>query len=131
MVNFIYPVNDTSAVNIFKTPKDLVHQKLNMIIRQLLCANNVVEVGAHQMCHKVHLLEGLQRIIARMKNIQQANNVLVIHVLQHSQLTICAFGVHRRVEWTRQLLYGNFNVVYRINCRTGKQSAGVKGRSIV
>ena len=36
-------------MNILHTPHNLINQELNMIIRQLLSLDDVVEVGAHQV----------------------------------------------------------------------------------
>jgi len=102
-------MDDPSAVDVLQTAQDLVDQKLDMIIRQFLRAYYVVQIGVHQVGHHVHLLELIQRIggLSWMKDIQQTNNVLVIHVLQQPQFPIGALRMDRRLEGPGKLLDGH------------------------
>lgn len=40
-------MDNACTVDVLQPPKDLVDQKLHMIIGQPLCSNNIVEIGAH------------------------------------------------------------------------------------
>lgn len=65
-----YPMYDASAVYVLEAPQNLIHQKLNVIIGQALRANDVIQIGAHQMSAQVDLLKWINRIPARMKDVQ-------------------------------------------------------------
>jgi hypothetical protein len=48
-----YPVNYASRVDVFQTSKNLVDEKLDMIIWQFLCPHYIVQICTHQMCYEV------------------------------------------------------------------------------
>uniref|UniRef100_A0A182M113 Uncharacterized protein n=1 Tax=Anopheles culicifacies TaxID=139723 RepID=A0A182M113_9DIPT len=83
-----YPVNNAGTVYVLETAQDLIHEKLDVLVRQALGADDVVQVGAHQVRDQVDLLERFERIVPGMEHIQQANYVFVVHVLQHTQLPV-------------------------------------------
>lgn len=87
-------MNDSRTVYVLQAAQDLVDEELDMLVRQALGADDVVQVGAHQVRHQVDLLERFERIVGpRMEHVQQADNVLVVHVLQHAQLPVGALRV--------------------------------------
>ena len=49
----ILPVNDPRRVYVLHPSDYLVNQELDVVIRQLLGLDNVVEVGPHQVSHHV------------------------------------------------------------------------------
>ena len=48
-----HPVYDAGAVYVFKAPQHLVDKELNVIVRELLCFDNVVQISSHQRSHEV------------------------------------------------------------------------------
>ena len=46
-------MNDSCRVDILHPTDDLIDQELDMIIRQLLSLDDVVEVGSHEVGHHV------------------------------------------------------------------------------
>lgn len=64
-------MNNPSRVDILETTQDLVHQKLDMIIGELLRADDVVQVSPHEVGHHVHLLKLLQCFL-RAEDVQHA-----------------------------------------------------------
>jgi len=102
-------MDDPGAVDVLQTAQDLVDQKLNVVVGQLLGAYDVVQIGVHQVGHHVDLLKLFQRIggLSGMKDVQQTDDVLVVHVLQQSQLPIRPLGVDGRLEGPGQLLDGH------------------------
>ena len=71
-------MNDASTVNILHTPHYLVDKKLNMIIRQLLSLDDVVEVSPHEVSHHVHIGELVQTDLGG-EAVQQSNNLTLEH----------------------------------------------------
>lgn len=88
-----------------------------MVVRETLRSYNIVQVRPHQVGDQVDLLEGIQSVPSGMKNIQQADYVLVVHVLQHAKFTIGPFGVDGRLERARQFFDCHLNVVLCIRRR--------------
>lgn len=68
-------------MDVLEAAQDLVDQELHVIIAQLLRPDDVVQVSAHQMCRHVDLAERLQTLV-RMEDVQKANHVLMVHVLE-------------------------------------------------
>ena len=64
-----------------------------MLVSQSLRSDDVVQICAHQMRHKVDVVEALKRIVRR-KNIEHRNDVLVTKVLQQPQFAIRPFRVN-------------------------------------
>lgn len=106
-----HPMNDARTVNVLQAAQNLVHQELHVVVGQPLRADDVVQIGAHQVRHHVHLLKVLLPVAVRMEHVQQSDDVLVVHVLQQAQLAVGALRVHGRLERARQLLDGHFDVV--------------------
>lgn len=59
----------------------MVDEELDVVIGQALGADDVIQVSAHEMRHEVDLVERLQSVSV-IEGVEQANNILVIHVLQ-------------------------------------------------
>lgn len=89
-----------------------------MVVGEALRSDDVVQVGPHQMRHHVDLLERVQRVPTGMKHVQQPDDVLVVHVLQHAKFAVRSLSVYRRLEWARQLLDGHLGVVLAVGGRT-------------
>jgi hypothetical protein len=53
------------------------------------------------MCHQVDLLKRFQRV-AMKENIQQSDDVFMIHVLQQSQLAKSSLCMNCRLKWSIQ-----------------------------
>lgn len=111
-------MNDARTVDVLQAAQNLVHQELHVIVGQALRANDVVQIGAHQVRAHVHLLKVLQLGAVRMEHVQQPDHVLVVHVLEQPQLAVGALRVHRRLEGARQLLDRHFHVVVGVERRT-------------
>lgn len=60
-------------------PQNLIDKELNVIVGEALRADDVVQVRAHQVRHKVDLCERFQGLSV-VKGVEQANNVLVVHL---------------------------------------------------
>lgn len=110
-------MDNSGTMNVLEAAQNLIDQKLHMVVGQPLRANNIVQVGAHQVRTHVHLFERLQPIAVRMEHVEQSDHVLVVHVLEQTQLAVRSFGVRGRLEGARQLFYGHLNVVHRVECR--------------
>lgn len=102
-----HPVDDASRVDVFHASEDLIDQKLDVVVGQSLSLDNVVQVGPHQVGDQVHVDKLVQGFAGR-KDIQQANDVFMVHVLEHSQLSVRPLGVDGRLEGPGQLLDGHF-----------------------
>ena len=50
-------MNDASRVDVLHAPEDLVDEELDVVVRQLLRFDDVVEVGAHEVGHEVEIAE--------------------------------------------------------------------------
>ena len=75
---YLYPVNDACRVDVFHSSEYLVDQELDMVIRQLLSLDDVVEVGAHQMGHQVDVIE-LAQLTSGSENVQKSNDLARIN----------------------------------------------------
>jgi hypothetical protein len=113
-------VDDAGRVNVFEASKHLVDEELNVVVGETLGADDVVKVSAHQMGDQVDLLERLQ-CVTLMKDIEQSDDVLVIHVFQQAQLTKRPLGMGRGLKRAIQLLYRHFRVRGRVKCRAAKR----------
>lgn len=102
-------MDNASRVYIFKSAKHLINKELHVIICQPLCANNIVQVGAHEMGDQVDLLETLQGSSV-IERIEEPNYVFMVHVLQQTQLTECPFGMGGSLKGTIKFLDGNLCV---------------------
>ena len=56
----IYPVNDSSWVDVLQAPKDLIDKELDVVVGQLLGLHDVVQVGAHQGADQVDVTEAVE-----------------------------------------------------------------------
>lgn len=93
-------------MDVLHAPEDLIDEELNMVVAETLSFDNLVEVGAHQRGHEVDIGEAVHRF-GRGEDVQQPNDVLVIHVLEHPQLSVRPFGVDGGLERPGQLLDGH------------------------
>lgn len=57
-------------MNILETPQDLIHEELDMLIRQLLRFYDVVEIRTHQRSHQVYILERVIQGWGRCEDVQ-------------------------------------------------------------
>ena len=46
-------MNDASRVDVLHAPEDLVDEELDVVVRQLLRFDDVVEVGSHEVGHHI------------------------------------------------------------------------------
>ena len=49
-------MDDAGRVDVLETAQDLIHEELNVLVRQRLRLQDVVQVGAHQVGHKVPVI---------------------------------------------------------------------------
>ena len=61
-------------MDIFHASEYLVYQELYMFIRKLLCLNNVIQIGSHQMGNQINIVEAVQRL-GWCKHINKADNL--------------------------------------------------------
>ena len=71
-----------------------------MLVSQTLCSDDVVQICAHQMRHKVDVMKAFERIIWR-ENVEHRNHIFVAEMLQQAQFAIRSFRVDIRLERTR------------------------------
>jgi len=43
-------------MDIFETSQNLIDQELNMIIRQFLGADNIIQIGTHEMSNQIPVI---------------------------------------------------------------------------
>lgn len=108
------PVDDTSRVNVLQTAKHLVNKELNVIVGQSLRANDVVQIGAHQMGHQVDVGEGLQGV-TMVESVEKSDDVLMVHVLEQTELAERSLCMSRRLEGTVKFLDRNLGIVGRVD----------------
>jgi hypothetical protein len=73
------------------------------------------------MCDQVDLLERLE-CFAMIKHIEKAYDILMIHVLQQSQLAESSFSMGGCLKWSIELFNCHFSVVFCVDCRAaGKE----------
>lgn len=102
-------MDDARRVDVLQAAQHLIDEELHVVVGQSLCANDVVQVGAHQMGHQVDLLKSFERF-AVVESVQQADDVLVVHVLQQPQFAERSLGMGGRLEGPVQLLDGHLGV---------------------
>ena len=72
----ILPVNDPRRVYVLHPSDYLVNQELDVVIRQLLGLDDVVEVGAHQVSHHVAKVTAqLRKVISRIVAFEKSDGV--------------------------------------------------------
>ena len=62
-------------MNVLHSSQNLVDEELDVVVRQLLSFDDVVQVGAHQRAHQVDISEVVERG-ARRENIHQVDDLL-------------------------------------------------------
>ena len=67
-------MDDSCGVNVLHAPEDLVDEELDVVVAQLLRLHDVVEVGAHQVRHQVHVGE-LAQVLGRGEHVEQADDL--------------------------------------------------------
>jgi hypothetical protein len=120
-------MNDSRRVDIFHAANYLVHQELDMIIRQFLRFDNVVEVSAHQGRDQIDVVKFGQRL-GRGEDIEEADDILVSHVLQHAQFAVCPLCVNSGLERPGQLLNGHLCVLFVLVTIGGTTNLAVGSR---
>ena len=63
-------------MDVLHAAEDLVDQELDVVVRQLLSLDNVVEVGPHQRADQVHVSEVVQRR-AGGEHVQQVDDLKI------------------------------------------------------
>lgn len=115
-------------MDVLEPSKHLIHKELHVIIGQSLRADDVVQVGSHQVRYQVDLLEGLQGV-PMVERVKQSDNVLVVHVLQQPQLAERSFGMGGSLKRTIKFLDGYLCVGYSVDCGTAKINNRMKSSS--
>lgn len=115
-------------MDVLEPSKHLIYKELHVIVGQSLRADNVVQVGAHQVSDEVNLLEGLQGV-PMVERVKQSDDVLVVHVLQKAQLAERSLGMGGSLKGTIKFLDGYLCVGYSVDCRTAKINNRMKSSS--
>ena len=71
----------------------MVGEKNDLILAELLCLEHVIQVGAHQIRGEINVVETLGRVGAA-EQVQQLNNVIVVDMLEQSNLSVGAFRMY-------------------------------------
>ena len=87
-----------------------------MCFGQFLRLDDRVQIGAHQMRDQVNIVEILERT-GRREHVVQADHVLVVHVLQQTQLSVGAFRVNGTLKRPGQLFDCDLNIAFGIDRR--------------
>ncbi len=93
-------------MNILHASHNLVHQELDVVVGELLSLDNVVKIGAHEWSDEVDIVE-LGQGLGRGEDVEQPDDVLVSHVLQHPKLPIRSLRVNGGLKRPCQLLDGH------------------------
>lgn len=115
-------------MDVLEPSKHLVHKELHVIVGQSLRADDVVQVGAHQVGDQVDLLEGLQGVPV-VERVEQSDDVLMVHVLQQPQFAESSLGMGGSLKRTIKFLDGYLCVGYSVYCRTAKINNRMKSSS--
>lgn len=107
-------VKHVGRVHRLEGAQGLVDKVLAVVIGQILCSNDAVHVGLHQLLNQIDLVESL--IIAGSLDVQDRDNILVVEVSQQLHLAQRAQAEHRVVE-RGDLLDGDFLARRLVDCR--------------
>ena len=69
-------MNDSCRIEVLHAAEDLVDQELDVVVRQFLSLDNVVQVGPHQRADQVHVSEVVQRR-AGGEHVQQVDDLKI------------------------------------------------------
>lgn len=72
----------------------------------LVAANNLMEIGVHQLIYNVHVVEVLPR--GRPDDVANCHDVLMVHVPQELDFSQSSLGIDSVVECVADLLDRNF-----------------------
>jgi hypothetical protein len=76
-------MDNVCGVDVFESPKDLVNEVLYMIDGEfLLGINDSVEIGLHQVCHYIDVVEVFEVSCDRRHHVDNVNDILVLEVFQ-------------------------------------------------
>ena len=76
---YTYSVNDSGRVDVLQSSQDLVHEKLYVVVRQLLRLHDVVQISAHERSHQIDVAEVIQGC-ARREHIHQVDDLEEVNV---------------------------------------------------
>ena len=74
----------------------LINEILAVVVTQLLCANNTMEVGFHELLNEVHLPELIETW--GLKDVKDRNDVLVTEMTEEFYLAQGAEAEHGVIE---------------------------------
>lgn len=101
-----------------ESPQDLVREVCGMVLRQLLRANDAMQVRLHELLNEVDLLEGVKA--CRTHDVQDRDDVLrhitLLPVPQQLELSQRAQSEHLMLEWL-DLLDGDLHTRRPVNGR--------------
>lgn len=112
-------MDDACRVNVFQAAKHLINEELHVIICQPLCADDVVQISSHKMRNKVDLREIFQGRPV-VKRIEETNYVLMVHVLQQTQLSESSLSMRSCLKGSIKFLDGHLHVREFVSRRAAK-----------
>mmetsp|Transcript_6853 Transcript_6853/g.12421 ORF Transcript_6853/g.12421 Transcript_6853/m.12421 type:complete len:232 (-) Transcript_6853:220-915(-) len=109
-------VEHLRRVDELQTAQNLVDEVLAVVVRQRLSgADDLVQIGVHQLIHHVHVLEALAR--GGRQDVVYVDDVFVAEVHQQFDLPQRALRVHNVLKRLPNFLYRHFLVGVRVPCR--------------